>query len=255
MEVDVLFTPSCVGELDIRGWRCAVVGVLRATSTMVTALASGAAAVHPCVAIAEAKEGAARCAQDSCLLGGEERGEMIPGFDLGNSPLEYMDKGVVGGRIIFTYPSNGTGAIRAAHAASGLPVHVASLLNLSAATSAMLGDAGASPPTALAVICSGRYGRPCPEDIFCAGLIVNRLASILRDRGERLQLRDGAQVASGLAAAGESRSLEVLTSSEHGRFLESIGFAEDLKFVSRVDQYPIAPVFDGERVIRGRSYA
>ena len=90
---------------------------------------------------------------------------------------------------------------------------------------------------------------------FCAGLIVSRLASILGDRGERLLLRDGAQVAAGLAAAGQSRSLEVLTSSEHGRFLESIGFAEDLKFVSRVDQYPIAPVFDGERVIRGRSYA
>jgi len=252
MDLDVLFTPSCVGELDIRGWRCAVVDVLRATSTMVTALASGAAAVYPCVAIAEAKEGVAGYSRDSGLLGGEERGEMIPGFDLGNSPLEYLDGRVVGGKAIFSYTTNGTGAIRVAHGGSGVPVYVASLLNLSAVASAMLEDAGASPPRGLAVICAGRYGRPCPEDIFCAGLIVEKLAGVSGERGERPHLRDGAQIAAGLAAAGESHSLDVLTSSEHGRFLESIGFAEDLKFASRVDEYPIAPVFDGERVVLGR---
>lgn len=255
MDLDVLFTPSFAGELDIRGWRCAVVDVLRATSTTVTALASGAAAVYPCVDIAEAREGAAGCPQGSGLLGGEERGEMIPGFDLGNSPLEYLDRRVVAGKVIFSYTTNGTGAIRAAHAGSGLPVYVASLLNLSAAASAMLEDAGAGSPRGLAVICAGRYGGPSLEDIFCAGLIVEKLAGVLGERGERPQLRDGAQIAAGLAVAGESHSLDVLTSSEHGRFLESIGFAEDLKFASRVDEYPIAPVFDGERVVRGRSYA
>jgi 2-phosphosulfolactate phosphatase len=255
MDLDVLFTPSCVGELDISGWRCAVVDVLRATSTMITALASGAVAVYPCVDIAEAREGAARCPQDSGLLGGEERGEMIPGFDLGNSPLEYADRGLVAGKAIFSYTTNGTGAIRRAYDGSGLPVYVASLLNLSAVSSAMLEDAGASPPRGLAVICAGRYGRPSLEDIFCAGLIVEKLAGAPREKGERPQLRDGAQIAAGLAAAGESHSLDVLTSSEHGRFLESIGFAEDLQFASRVDEYPIAPVFDGERVVLARSDA
>jgi 2-phosphosulfolactate phosphatase len=255
MDVDVLFTPACVGELDIRGWRCAVVDVLRATSTMVTALASGAAAVYPCVAIAEAREGAARSPGDSGLLGGEERGEMIPGFDLGNSPLEYLDRRVVAGKVIFSYTTNGTGAIRVAHGGSGLPVYVVSLLNLSAATSAMLEDADASPPRGLAVICAGRYGRPSLEDIFCAGLIVEKLAGVAGETGERPRLSDGARIAAGLAAAGASHSLDVLTSSEHGRFLVSIGFAEDLTFASRVDAYPIAPVFDGERVVLGRSDA
>jgi len=105
------------------------------------------------------------------------------------------------------------------------------------------------------VICAGRYGRPSLEDIFCAGLIVEKLAGVAGERGERPQLRDGAQIAAGLAAAGESRSLDVLSSSEHGRFLESIGFAKDLEFAARVDEYPIAPVFDGERVMLGRSDA
>jgi hypothetical protein len=71
--------------------------VLRATSTIITALASGAIEVRPCMTVEEAKVSVAKLPRDSYLLGGEEMGESIPGFDLGNSPFEYMAREVVEG--------------------------------------------------------------------------------------------------------------------------------------------------------------
>ena len=94
MELDVVIAPTLLQEDELQGRICAVVDVLRATSTITTALVSGAAALRPCLSIDEARSGAADLGRGQALLGGEERGERIPGFDLGNSPLEYLVEGV-----------------------------------------------------------------------------------------------------------------------------------------------------------------
>src|SRR5688572_12689675 len=89
--VQVVLTPDQIdrlGEADLSDATCVVFDVLRATSTMVTALAGGAAAVHPVRTIQEAI--AKRDALGGpVLLGGERAGDRIDGFDLGNSPIEY----------------------------------------------------------------------------------------------------------------------------------------------------------------------
>lgn len=249
MRLDVAIAPVFLEEQASGRCLCAVVDVLRATSTIVTALSSGAVAVQPCVDIDEARRGAASLGRESGLLGGEERGEQIPGFDLGNSPLEYMAPGVVAGKVIFHYTTNGTGTIRKAHAAYGGPVFIASLLNVSAASGAIGTEALATGAEGIVVVCSGRDGKPSAEDLYCAGLMVDNLARGLHDRGIAPQLGDGAAIAAGYAAGVLESSFDVLATSEHGRFLESIGFAADLEFASRVDEYVVAPVFDGERVV------
>ena len=99
------------------------------------------------------------------------------------------------------------------------------------------------------IVCSGRYGGPSTEDFFCAGMMVDRIERDLRKHGIETQLSDAASVASDLAAANRGNGLGVLTSSEHGRFLESIGFGDDLIFASRIDPYDVVPVFDGKRII------
>ena len=249
MKLDVIVAPTFLEKEDLEGCLCAVIDVLRATSTITVALMSGAVAMHPCLDIAEARRGAASLKQGSCLLGGEDMGQHIPGFDLGNSPLEYLDADVIKGKIIFFYTSNGTGAIRRAYAGCGQPVYIAALLNVSAVSSAMVRAAVEGKAKGIVIICSGRYGNPSAEDMYCAGLIVEKIGNGLRAAGIVAQLMDGATIAAGLAAANKDRGLEVLSSSVHGRYLQSIGFASDLEFTSQVDAYSVVPIFDGERAV------
>ncbi len=249
MKVDVIVAPTFLKEDDLKGCLCAVVDVLRATSTIITALASGATGVRPCLTVEEAKKGAAKLPRDSYLLGGEDMGKNIPGSDLGNSPLEYMAAEVVRGKLIYSYTSNGTGAIRKAYAGCGRPVYIAALINVSAASAALVKAAAGAQGKGIAIVCSGRYGGPSTEDFFCAGMMVDRIALDLRKHGIKTQLSDTASAASDLAAANRGHGLDVLSSSEHGRFLESLGFADDLIFASRIDFYNIVPVFNGDRVV------
>ena len=249
MKLDVILTPTLVKEDTLKGCLCAVIDVLRATSTIITALANGAPEVLPCITVEEAKKGAASLPKGSRLLGGEEMGQSIPGFDLGNSPLEYLTTEVVSGKVILFSTTNGTVAIRRAYAGCGCPVYIAALLNLSAASSAMVRTAACGQHTGIVILCSGRYGKPSAEDLFCAGLMVERIGRGLRESGIVPQLGDGASIAAGFAAANKGRSLEVLATSEHGRFLESLGFTDDLVFASRIDFYDAVPIFDGDRVV------
>jgi len=248
MKVDVIVAPGFLKKGDLRGSLCAVIDVLRATSTIITALVSGAAEVRPCLTVEEAKKGIAKLPRGSYLLGGEDMGKNLPGSDLGNSPLEYMTEEVVRGKVIYTYTSNGTGAIRKAYAGSGQPVYIAALVNVSAASAALLKAATGAQGKDIAIVCAGRYGGPSTEDFFCAGMMIDLIARGLRKRGIEIQLGENASAASDLAAANRGNGLGVLTSSEHGRFLESSGFSDDLIFASRIDLYDVVPVFDGKRV-------
>jgi phosphosulfolactate phosphohydrolase-like enzyme len=80
-------------------------------------------------------------------------------------------------------------------------------------------------------------------------MMVDRIARDLSKQGIKTQLSETASAASDLAAANRGNGLGVLTSSEHGRFLESIGYGDDLIFASRIDLYNVTPVFDGDRVV------
>src|SRR4030042_1614489 len=172
MRLEVIAAPTLLKEDTLKGCRVAVIDVLRATSTIITALASGAKEVRPCMSIEEAKSGAARLPQGSRLLGGEEMGKGIPGFDLGNSPLEYMTEEVVRGKVIYSYTTNGTGAIRKAYAGSLRPIYIASLINISAVSAAMVKAVTEGQGEGVAILCSGRYGGRSTGGIFCAGSVV-----------------------------------------------------------------------------------
>jgi 2-phosphosulfolactate phosphatase len=249
MKVDVIVAPTFLKEDDLKGCLCAVIDVLRATSTIITALVSGVAGVRPCLTVEEAKKGVAKLPRDSYLLGGEDMGKNIPGSDLGNSPLEYMSEEIVRGKVIYSYTSNGTGAIRKAYAGCGRPVYIAALINVSAASATLVKAAAGAQGKGIAIVCAGRYGGPSTEDFFCAGWMVDSIARGLSKHGIEIQLSDTASIASDLAAANRGNGLGVLTSSEHGRFLESIGFADDLIFASRIDLYNVVPVFNGDLVV------
>ena len=128
MKLDAALTPADISRLperDLRGTTCVVFDVLRATSSMITALANGASEIFPVKTIDEAR--ALRGQMPDALLGGERHGERIEGFDLGNNPFDYIP--VAGKRIIST-TTNGTIALRACERAGR--VLLGALLNLAA---------------------------------------------------------------------------------------------------------------------------
>ena len=131
MRVEAVLTPAEIALLprrDLSDATCVVFDVLRATSTILTALFNGATRVYPVGTTAEAFT-LRDTRLPAALLGGERGGVRIEGFDLGNSPREYTPE-IVSGRDIITTTTNGTVALRAC--AGARTVFAGALLNLRA---------------------------------------------------------------------------------------------------------------------------
>lgn len=160
--------PEEVEERELEGSAVAVIDVLRATSTICQALASGAREVVPFVEIDEALDAANRAGRENVVLGGERRGLKIEGFDLGNSPAEYTASAIQG-RPVFITTTNGTRALQ--HARLAKNVVAASFLNLSAVVASLKNE------PRIDILCAGTDGAETSEDILLAGAIVHKLMS------------------------------------------------------------------------------
>ena len=228
---------------------CVVIDVLRATTTIITALANGAREVRPCITAAEARRDASSGDDAPFLLGGERRGLRIPGFHLGNSPIEYLDSNMISGRTIYFTTTNGTPALLQAYKGNARATYLAALVNLSAVSATVSGAAVKNALERILLICAGRHGQPALQDLYCAGLLAQRLPSELAKSGIPAELSDAAILAVEYAEINREKPLAVLTGSEHGRYLLDIGFATDLEFASQMDKYDIVPSFDGKRII------
>jgi 2-phosphosulfolactate phosphatase len=212
MRVYVAFTPSEA----VRAPTAIVVDVLRATSTIAQALASGYRRVLCCAEVEEALELRARLGEG--VLAGERNAAAIPGFDLGNSPRELLDP--LGETVILT-TTNGTRAIVAA-AEHAETVLVGSLLNLDAVAGAAGGGGDVE------VVCAGLQGRFTIDDAYCAGRIVELVG------GER---SDAAEAALRVARSYPS-ALDGLRASENP---EHARLGEDIAFCARESVLDVVP--------------
>ena len=147
-----------------------MIDVLRASTTIITALANGAARVRPVADVAEARTLAAALGPDT-LLGGERGGVRIDGFDLGNSPAEYARDRVAGRSIVIT-TTNGTAALAACRGAR--EILVGALVNRSAVAAAVRRlAAAAADGGAVHLVCAGTDGEVTAEDVLAAGAILD----------------------------------------------------------------------------------
>src|SRR5947209_4689500 len=149
-DVQVHLLPDLVPCGRLRGGVAVVIDVLRATTTMVHALAAGCVCVRPCAEIEEARALAGQMRAGRVLLGGERGGQPLPGFDLGNSPREYTAKVCKGNTIVLT-TTNGTRALL--RAAEAERVLVAAFVNYSAVCEQLRQDA-----RPVHVVCAGTEG-------------------------------------------------------------------------------------------------
>jgi 2-phosphosulfolactate phosphatase len=206
-----------------------VIDVLRASTTIVAALESGAERIIPIADIETASRLVRPAERDKKLLAGERKGLVVPGFDLSNSPAEFTPARVRGRTIVLT-TTNGTRAITAASKAGRITI--CSLTNLHAVAAALRGE------PELVVLCCGTEGSIAAEDLLCGGLLLGSLAPVVAPES----LSDAAGVAGALAERFGASAEAFLRSSDHGRRLAGLGFGEDVAFCARIGVSACVPV-------------
>jgi 2-phosphosulfolactate phosphatase len=232
MKIEVFFSPAGVDELGMRGRNVVIIDVLRASSTICTALRNGAREVIPTPDIESATKISTNLSGDSRLLGGERQGKKIDGFDLGNSPFEYTPEKVAGKTIIFT-TTNGAGAIyKCRYASIAL---VGTFVNISSIVQTIV-DIGGT----WTVLCSGRQGAFSIEDATCAGAIISKVNAV-----DKVETDDAGLTSVVLYNKFKKSLLGMMKQSAHGKYLASIGFEEDLKLCAEIDSVPVIPVVEG----------
>jgi 2-phosphosulfolactate phosphatase len=247
LHLDVLFSPAEFAALtgrDLSQTVCVVFDVLRATSSIVTALQNGASAIRPVSDISEAL--AQRKMDSSILLAGERNGLPIPAtladgvaFDLGNSPREFTPN-VVGGKRIAMTTTNGTRALRACSSANR--IFVSSFLNLQATAEAITRLA---PPNLL-IVCSGTFEEAAYEDILGAGALCDLLWS-----SPDLLPSDAARAATRLYRLESSDLLTAFSQARNGRRLLSLpSLRDDVPFCLRLNSSPFAAELSPEGWIK-----
>jgi 2-phosphosulfolactate phosphatase len=228
-DLAICYLPAQWKSLDrarLRASACVVIDVIRATSTIVTALAHGASGVQPVGGVDDAF--ALKALAPEAVLAGERGGKALPGFDLGNSPEDFTEERVQGRRIILT-TTNGTQALAAC--AGARAVVTASFLNLSA-VGAHLQKLG--PPWM--IVCAGCNGAFGIDDAVVAGALAEALA------------QDHPLVS--LYRSVRKELAATLRGSEAGRELLKVGLEKDVPFCARVDHFAIVPILGADGLLR-----
>ena len=214
MRVHVAFTPAEEAAAGVG----IVVDVLRASSTIAQALASGYRRVLCCADVDEAR--ALRESVPDSLLGGEREAIRIEGFDVGASPREFLEPRA---ETLILSTTNGTRAILTTAGRTGQTL-LGSLLNLGA-----VARRAAASGEDVVVVCAGFKGRFALDDAYCAGRIVRLLGGAQTD---------AAKAAAVLAAAFPT-AYEGLTARTYG----PPGLEEDIAFCAREDRLDVVPRF------------
>jgi len=248
-QVEVRFTPAefrTLCERDLSRTTCVVFDILRATSTIVTALAAGARGILPVSEIAEALAWRAR--QPEVMLAGERDGlrigKTLTGgveFDFGNSPREFLPAAVTG-KLIVTTTTNGTRALRACAGAE--EIVVGSFLNLSATIHHLL----VRTRERICLVCAGTGEDAALEDTLAAGAVCEGLVSAVPVVA---QLEDSAGIARGAFLHAQNHLADALGQARNARRLLRLPeLRDDVEFCVRQDVFDFAATSDADGWLR-----
>ncbi|MEM8864263.1 MAG: 2-phosphosulfolactate phosphatase [Planctomycetota bacterium] len=241
--LEVHYLPQFVSESDLGGGTVVVIDLLRASTTICHALAAGASQVRAFLDIAGVLKAAEGEDRESLILGGERGGELIEGFDLGNSPAEYTAAEVFGKQVFFT-TTNGTAALT--HARIANRVVVGAAVNLASVVDAVAGDEHVH------LLCAGTNGHVTREDQLAAGALATGLMAIAEDRpatndqanavlGEWQELLNTARVLGRLPT--DQLAIELRT-TPGGKNLIALGMDNDLPLCAAIDTLDLVPEYD-----------
>jgi 2-phosphosulfolactate phosphatase len=241
VRIDVFFGPSGLTASDVTGRVVVVIDVLRASTSIATALANGARAVIPVESTEDVVTRAKAFARSEVKLAGERQMRPIPGFDLGNSPREFSRE-VVEGKTVLLSTTNGTTAIAALQGPRD--VVIGSYVNFSAVL-AML-RAALRGGTDIAILCAGREKQFSLEDAACAGRFVHHA---MRRRTD-VAVNDAAFASMLIDRRYSDNLMRLFSASAHGRALSEAGYGDDLADCAAIDSYPIIPIYQDRQITK-----
>ncbi|MBW4546097.1 MAG: 2-phosphosulfolactate phosphatase family protein [Symplocastrum torsivum CPER-KK1] len=215
---------------------CAIaIDVLRATTTISTALNAGAEAVQVFSDMEKLMQVSEEWLPEKRLRAGERGGATVAGCDLGNSPLDCTPERVQGRRL-FISTTNGTRALQRIQDAP--VVLAAALVNRKAVVEYIV----AQQPETIWLVGSGWEGSYSLEDTVCAGAIAHSLRTQLNCPLEELVGNDEVVGAISLYAQWKDQLLAMFHQASHGKRLLRLGVVEDLKYCAQTDTLDVLPI-------------
>lgn len=224
--VEVCFSPKVYDlykkEYDI----IVVIDVLRATSAICAALHNGIEGIIPVETLDEARE----FQKKGYLVGAERKGQIVEGFDFGNSPYSYM-KPEMKGKTVVLSTTNGTRAINLAK--DNGEVVIGSLNNIDALNRYL-----EKKDSNILCLCSGWQNKFNLEDTICAGAIMDHLIGT----GKFTSDEDSSIAAKYLYLSAKDNYFGYLKSSSHRRRLKNLNLNKDIKYCLTPNQTKVVPV-------------
>ncbi len=238
--VDVLFTP---GELVFAGDSIVVIiDVLRASSTLLSALQNGCAGVIPASSIQEAQKIASGFDRKNVLLAGERKAIKPSYFDLGNSPLEFTSE-VVKNKIIVLTTSNGTRLVKSLDQPS--EVIACAILNVKAVTHYFN-----KKQKNVLLYCAGSDKKFSLEDAFCASLILQGLVGFSFSDGASWLLKSASCNWGSLKKMTHRSVLNIISQSQHAMRLKELGLAADVNYCAQINTIDLVPILRNGKFIK-----
>ncbi|MBI2429186.1 MAG: 2-phosphosulfolactate phosphatase [Ignavibacteriales bacterium] len=230
MKIEVFYSLSQIDDLFLRDKNVVVIDVLRASTTVIAALNSGAREIIPVNTIESAVKVSGNLFGDVVIRGGERNAKMIEGFNLGNSPFEYTPETVKGKSIIF-YTTNGAPAMWKARYAKNLLI--AGFVNITAVVNKIK-----EIKEDVYILCAGKQTQFCIEDAVCAGMLTKLL---IDDEETEIEFNDSAVAAVALFKNYSKNLLKMTRTCDHGKYLIEIGFEKDIEFCTTIDTFNVVP--------------
>jgi 2-phosphosulfolactate phosphatase len=240
VKLDVFMSPGEIASGDVQGRVVAVIDVLRASTSIAVALANGARTVVPVEDVDEAITRSRQFERSQVRLAGERKMVAIPGFDMGNSPVEFTSE-AVNDRTVLITTTNGTRSLLALQGARDIVV--ASYVNLSVVSVMLRAAARAND---ISIVCAGTEGHFSLEDAACAGRYVRSITQ----PGSSLTLNDAARACALIDGKYGDNIAEIFRDSWHGQALAEAGFGDDLVACAAVDSHPVVPIYQDKQITR-----
>ena len=233
-DLNVCLSPSLLQLYNVEEYIVVIVDIFRATSSICYGIENGAEAIIP---VAEVEECLAyRDKETGYLLAAERNGEVVEGFDFGNSPFSYTKEKVAGKTVVLT-TTNGTQALHLSRSAK--KVVIGSFLNLTA-----LCDWLKTQNENILLVCAGWKNNFNLEDTLFSGAVVEQL------KNENYKTDDSAIAANDLYQLGKDDLNAYLAKTSHSERLKKLGIEADIAFCLNVDITTAIPVLEGERLVK-----
>lgn len=232
--LEVCLTPALIHLYNVEEYVVVIIDIFRATSSICYGIENGAEAIIP---VAEVEECLAyKEKYPAYLLAAERNGEVVQGFDFGNSPFSYTTEKVAGKSIVLT-TTNGTQALYLSRKAK--QIVIGSFLNLTSVCNWLK-----TTNENILLVCAGWKYNFNLEDTLFAGAVIEQL----KDTG--YQLDDPAIGANDLYQLGKHDIKQYLKKTSHSERLKQLGIEEDIAFCLNVDITTAIPVLQDNRLVK-----